>query len=352
MKKGKVLTFCTWTSIGSILQSYGLKKAIEQIGYNTTILLPDGSNEFFFSKVHSLKSLISRSFQILIHKKRVTAHRKRLGFIERCLDVEYYRNYEALESISAENRESFYLAGSDQIWHPDQCNKSFFLEFVRNSKKISYAASMGKTAISNEKRKIVGEYLNGFERISVREEQCRDALQSLTSNEILVHVDPTFLLEQEHWRALEQTYPIEKPYILVYMIYWDSSCRDQIKELKKRTGLPVYAVCSALSRVYADHFLFDVGIEEFLWLVDHAEFVITSSFHGAAMSAIFNKKFAAVINPALPSRVGNLMQTLHIPVVRIDELDKMDYFDYSVINENISRERNRGIQYLSEAING
>lgn len=348
MKKVTVLTFCTWTSIGSILQSLGLKKALTQIGCRSTILLPEDANGFVFTKVHSLKSLISRIFQMLIHSRRMSAYRKRCGFIEKHLDVEYYSDHADLGK-KAETGGDCCLAGSDQIWNPDQCDRSFFLDFPTASKRISYAASMGKTKIPEENAETIKRYLNGFDRISVREKACKEALQQLTDREISVHIDPTFLVEPEDWRRLEEKYPVREPYILLYMIYWDASSKEQIRELKRRTGLPVYAICSALSRVYADKYLFDVGVEEFLWLVDHAEYVITSSFHGAAFATIFNKKFAAVVNPALPSRMENLLQTLGIPHVSIAQLDTVEDFDYCAINERIAQQRSSALAYLEEA---
>lgn len=349
MKKSNVLTFCTWTSIGSILQSYGLKKALEQVGCESTILLPEGYNAFITTRVRSVKSLISRSYQILIHRARTAAHQKRCCFIDRKLDVLYYKDYAALEEIGSEPDGCCYIAGSDQIWNPDRCYRHFFLDFVRDHRCISYAASMGTTEIPEKNREKLRSYLRKFDCISVREEQCREALQLLTDQDIRVHIDPTFLLRQEQWRSLEQPYPVTGHYILVYMIYWDPACKVQLQELKRRTGLPVYAVCSSLSRVYADHRLFDVGVEEFLWLVDHASYVVTSSFHGAAMSVIFEKKFAAVVNPTAPSRLRNLLDTLAIPLVPIRELDT-SHFSYDTIRGRITAERSRGLDYLSEAI--
>jgi hypothetical protein len=253
--------------------------------------------------------------------------------------------------MTQDDAQTCYLAGSDQIWNPNKCDKHFFLEFVRSGKCISYAASMGKTEIPPENLDNFRKLMQRLDRISVREAQCKEVLQPLTDKPIDVHIDPTFLLDTQVWRQYEQEYPIRGPYILLYMIYWDPACKAQIRELKQRTGLPVYAVCSALSRVYADKRLFDVGVEEFLWLVDHAEYVITSSFHGAALSTIFNKKFAAVINPATPSRIRNLLQTLGIPEVPIRELDGPERFDYTAIQKRMAQERSKGLLYLKEAIN-
>ena len=350
MKRVNVLTFCTWTSLGSILQAFGLTKTLESIGLESKLLLSEDENVFFVSRVTSLRSLLSRFFQVMVHRERRLSHHKRCNFIAQNLDVVTYCHYDDLTRIMSDNPDSCYLVGSDQIWHPERCYKHFFLEFVRNRKCISYAASMGKTEIPEENVGMFRSMLERLDHISVREMQCKEALQPLTEKEIEVHIDPTFLLETDTWRKYEKEYPISQPFILLYMIYWDPACKEEICELKKRTGLPVYAICSGLSRVYADRKLFDVGVEEFLWLVDHAEYVITSSFHGVALSTIFNKKFSAVVNPASPSRIQNLMSVLNIPEVSINQLDKTDRFDYDIILERMAEERKKGMEYLKEVI--
>lgn len=351
MKKVNVLTFCTWTSIGSILQAFGLKKALYANGCESKLLLSADENVFRENRVNSLKSLVSRVFHTVIRRDRQKAYCKRCDFITRNLDVVTYDHYDDLSRIVSETPDAYYLVGSDQIWHPDCCYKHFFLEFVHNRKCASYAASMGKTEIPTENIDLFRSLFRRLDIISVREKQCKEVLQPFTEKEIGVHIDPTFLLETEAWREYEKKYPICEPYILLYMIYWDPACKEQIRELKKRTGLPVYAVCSALSRVYADKKLFDVGVGEFLWLVDHAEYVITSSFHGVAMSTIFHKKFSAVVNPSSPSRIRNLMDTLNIPIVSINQLDKTGQFDYHAINDRIKIERQKGLQCLKRIIN-
>ena len=108
--------------------------------------------------------------------------------------------------------------------------------------------------------------------------------------------------------------------------------------------------CNGLSHVYADRHLFDVGVEEFLWLIEHAEYVITSSFHGVAFSILFRKKFAPLINPQLPSRIENLLDILEVPSVSLDELDKATDFKYDAVFMNIERELKRSLEFLKGAI--
>ncbi len=350
MKRVYVVTFCTYKSIGSILQSYALTKTLKELGNESTVLIQEQKKSSKKKVGFSFKRLIKNAYKIFLNKKTTVSRKKRLSFMSENINIERFQRYEELEKKAKENENDIYLAGSDQIWNPDLCNPAFFLDFAKNNTCISYAASMGKTVVSPEKAEVFGNLIQNFQRISVRERDCVDAIRAFTDKDIDVHIDPTFLIKPDIWKKMEKSRDINEPFILLYMIYWDKSCKDKIIELKKRTGLPVYAICNELSRVYADKYLYDVGVEEFLWLFDHAEYVVTSSFHGVAFSIIFQKKFSAVINPRLPSRINNIMNVLSVPLVEIDELDRTESFKYDSIAQKIEAERQRSIDYLKEAI--
>ena len=350
-KKVRVTTFCTETSIGSILQSYALSKYLEEHSYETAVLQEKCDLVERNPKIpSSLKDLLRRIYRIPQKGKIHRAQKKRARFIASHIAVEYYQDENALKQQALKNEDYVYLAGSDQIWHPDRCDPVFFLSFAGNNKRISYAASMGKTEIPLQNKEKISQWLKAFDAISVREKDCVLSLQELTKQEMSTHVDPTFLMSSQSWRELEKPYEVKGPYILLYMLYWDNACKKQIIALKKRTGLPVYAICPDVSRVYADKRLYDVGVEEFLWLVDHAKYVITSSFHGVAFSILFQKQFSAVINPSLSSRIRNVMDVLSVPTVSIEQLDTAKAFPYEEIAANIEKERQRSMEYLIEAI--
>jgi len=350
MKSLKVVTYCTWTSIGSVLQALGLKRALQNNGYESRIITNRKENEYVHAKVRSLKGVVVRLFEILNYKKRLVAYKKRLSFINQNLDIEYFDNYSDLREVTKKDSTEIYLAGSDQIWNPDACKAEFFLDFADGKKKVSYAASMGNTKITDEKKELFANYINSFDYISVRESECKNVLKKLTDKEIFVNIDPTFLLSADEWRKYEKEYNVKDPYILLYMLYWDDACKEEIIKLKRETGLPVYAITNGLTRAYADKYLYDVGVDEFLWLVDHAQYVITSSFHGVAFSTIFNKKFAPVVNPASPSRIDGLLHTLSVPKTCIADLHNTSDFDYEKTNSAIDIERENSIQYLNKAL--
>lgn len=354
MKKAKVVTCCRWTSIGSMLQSFALKRVLSSEKCDSIILANCNDVNFGEVKIHSIKSCFKRIFEILNKNNKKRSYEKRMAFINKYISIEYFENYDLLQEKSENDTIDFYIAGSDQVWNPDNCNPLFFLDFVQNKKCISYAASMGKSQIPDDKVKVIEKYLKKFEFISVREQSCADILKPLTDKEIIVNIDPTFLIDCDEWRNISRKYEchkLKKSYILLYMLYWDNSCRKKIKELKKKTGMPVYAISNGLSGVYADKVFYDVGVEEFLWLIDNAEYVVTSSFHGVALSIIFNKKFSAVINPSMPARIESVMKLLSVPKVEIEDLSETDLFDYNKINKAIRNEHERSIEYLRKAMN-
>ena len=349
-KQVKILTFCINTSIGSILQAYGLTEALKACGYDSEVWL-EIPKEYQKPVGRNRLKVMARDAMEAVHRRSLEAGRqKRERFITEHLSTAYFAEEEDYRRKALEYEDAVYLAGSDQVWDPDRLNPVFFLSFVTKGRRISYAASMGNTNIRPEAAEAIENWLRPFDRISVRERKCAEALRELTDKEIGMHIDPTCLIDAEAWRSLEKPYRVKGPYILLYMLYWDNALTDKIADLKKRTGLPVYAVCSRASRIYADKHCYDVGVEEFLWLVDHAAYVVTSSFHGVAFSVIFRKQFAAVINPNLPSRIENILSVLSLPHVSIEELGSGTGIDYSAVPEIIRKERQRGITYLKEAI--
>jgi len=343
-----VSTYCSWRSYGSVFQSIGLKKALLSFDCES-VLARIGKDvpEKLFSP-RTIKKFISLPFDAVNYGNRRKAYEKTVEFIRLNLDIEEYTDYQSLK----ENPPfaDVYITGSDQVWNPSKLSPQFFLQFVEDVKKISYAASMGNTKITDDKASIIKKYLKDFYSISVRENECRDLLADLTELPISVNTDPVLFLSADEWRKYEVAYNVKKPYILLYTIYWNPEMKEKLRRLKQRTGLPVYSIKTGMTRAYSDRSFYDVGPGEFLWLFDNAEYVVTTSFHGAVFSTVFNKKFATCVNPSSPSRIENLHRVLDIPRVDIDDLDKTDLFDYSRICAALNKEKMRGLNYLKEVL--
>lgn len=352
MKKILISTYCHWTSFGSILQSFALQHVIKAIGAEpATITFASEEHVPVMKRVKPGLNMENANFLFrIMNKEKLEKGRVRcFQFMDERINRITVSSKDQLpnELPSAD----IYIAGSDQIWHPVLCRGDSFLDYAPiDKKRISYAASMGVLDIPPENEKKFAGLLKNFDSISVREEDMIPVIQKYTDKPVLQHIDPTFLISAADWRQYESVYDIKKPYILVYALYWDRILNDYLKKLHKNTGYQIVSIQDAIRPIYANKRIIDAGPAEFLWLIDHAQAVVTSSFHGTAFSVIFNKPFYPVLNPNAPSRINSLLKTLHVPTAStLDML--MDFLpDYTIVNTCIKQEAQRSTDYLRREI--
>jgi len=355
MKTICVSTYCEWSSYGSVLQAIGLKKKLEELGFASFIIrdnpAPPAQRDFPLVISKNPKVLARNLLNLRYRAARRRQYENCVRFINERVDIRYYNDYGALKNDPPQA--DGFLAGSDQIWHPALCNQTFFLDFLSpEHRRLSYAASMGTTVIPEGKKDKFGGLVRSFDTLSVREKEMLDVIEPLVEGEVNVHIDPTFLVGADGWRDLAREYPIRKPYILVYAIYWNKDLNRQLRQLRRKTGCEIVALCpKGSTSVWANRRICDADPAQFLYLIDHAQAVVSSSFHGVALALNLNKKVAAVINPKAPSRLSSLLDTLQVPRYAIADVMDFDLAAYAGINDGIARERERGSSYLKEILN-
>lgn len=355
MKKVCISTYCEWSSYGSVLQAMGLKQCLQELGFESFIVrdapAPLAKRDFPLAISKNPKKLIKDILNLYYRPARRRQYERCVQFIKNHIDIRYYNDDRALNG-NVPQAEHF-LAGSDQIWHPKLCKPAFFLDFVpQGQRRLSYAASMGTTDIPAEKRDEFARLIRGFDALSARETEMADVIGSFTEKDINVHIDPTFLADGESWRKLACEYPVGKPYILVYGIYWDRKLNRQLKLLGRKTGCAIVSLSpTGRTNVWGNRRVCDADPAQFLGLIDHAQAVVSSSFHGVALALNLNKKVAAVISPKAPSRLSSLLESLQVPRCEIADVMEFDLAAYAGINERIARERARSVTYLKEILN-
>lgn len=355
MKNICISTFCYWSNYGSIFQAIGLKRTLDSLGFSSFIVQDEPKDKAVPAKnFPPIKALLSKQgirhlHTYLIRNKTEKLYLSSQKFIDDNLNLIYFNNYDELKKYPP--AADFYLAGSDQIWNLKRCLPTCFLQFAPcNSPKFSYAASMGVADLPNEKYDIFTQYIESFDSLSVREKDNAELIKTFTGRNSEIHIDPSLLLSVDEWREYEEEREVNGPYILVYALYWNRKYNKELKKLKKDTGCRVIVVSSTLRPIFSDETLYDVTPGEFLWLLDHASYVVTSSFHGVALSILFNKQFATVINSTAPSRIVNILEVLSVKKRGIIELTKRP-IDFTQTNKIIEQERIRGKEYLSTILN-
>ena len=198
------------------------------------------------------------------------------------------------------------IVGSDIVWAQDRyaIDRTRFLDFEnsKRAKKYSYAASFGSDWIPEKNIDFIKRYLASFQGISVRKKTSVEMLDRIGVHGAVHTVDSTLLLDREHWEAFGRA-PLDFPlkrYAFVYLLGKELEQRDAIQEFCKKKGLQIVFIpfadktYSKADMTFGDIQIMDASPREWVWLVRHAEYVITDSFHGAVFSTIFEKKFFVV----------------------------------------------------------
>ena len=323
MKKIATLTFHSAYNYGSVLQAYALqefclkilKEHDEKCDYKVINLrLPSQKEQYAiirrnFNKKNMIRNVLTIPFYFQIKEK----NKKFEEFINEYLNItKEFNSLKDIENCKEIQNFDCYISGSDQIWNVDALDfsKAYYLPFVKNGRKISYAASFGQSLVAIKNNKEYLELLKDYDYVSVREEKSRDFLKDKgCKNEIVVNVDPTLLLEKKDWGKFIKKDAFQHDYILFYTLYPSKKVLQCAKKIAKILKLPVVVTKFNNQNDYFTMFQkkYNAGPIDFLNLVYHAKFVISSSFHGTVFSILFEKPFYSIINGEHDLRIETLL---------------------------------------------
>ena len=260
-----------------------------------------------------------------------------------------------------------FVVGSDQLWRPDNIFPDYYtLSWVPDSiPKYSYATSFGVSALDAYSTKTAKKFLKRFSAVSVREKGGSELIKDLTGIPASWVCDPVFLLSGRQWEAVCDTSLCpEGKYIFSYFLGKNKQCRKFVRELSKKTGLPVVGIIHNDSYAALDEKI-DYPITagspaDFLGLIKNAEHVCTDSFHATAFSAIFNRNFY-VFNRfkskkhGTNQRVKSLLEmlNLHERLIPDDEnglKDVLSNIDYVPVKEKLESFINKSREFIERYI--
>lgn len=364
--KIRIISICDNYNYGNRLQSYALQYFLQQ---NFGACKSAWWQKLFLNRVNIKPYSIKKIVKYIINwknfrEKNQTAFTydairefnisrftcRKIDVAKCLLDKEFSNNYD------------FFVVGSDQVWNPNfwgdrqQYENAYFLKFADEGKRIAYAASFGINELRKEYEETFKEGLNGIPHISVREHAGAAIVKNLTGRDVPVLVDPTLLLSDEEWRSIEMCpdwYRDEK-YILTYFL---GDVPKVLDELAKKHDYKIYNMMDA-----SNLNLYTSRVEEFLWLIDHAELVCTDSFHACVFSIIFNTTFVVVKRQQkgmadMTSRLDTLLglfgyqeRLIDFESINIDE-NALLIMDFTKVKEIQKREIARSTQFLKKAMN-
>lgn len=308
-KKVGIITMHRPISFGSSLQAYALQRKIQDLGYDCEIIDYQYPNKLHKSPQNPVKvfvnSIVHYLMNLFMGLPCLFEHLRFEDFRQKHLQLSTY--YKSPESL-AKNPPKYdiYCTGSDQVWNTNftKQDTSFILSFVKDKKKISYASSFAVDYVLEECVRDFKHYLLQYENISVREKSGIELVKNLTGKKALLVCDPTLLLTKEEWFPLaeQSKIKIDKPYFLVFILTYSYNPYPEVNHIidavQQKLGLHM-VILSGNKYDYLRKnttVIKNAGPLEFLYLFKNASFIITSSFHGVAFSANFEKPFLAVVD--------------------------------------------------------
>lgn len=355
-----MITFHTPKNYGAVLQAVSLMKTLEQyaedvqvIDYNTPHLR---SLYPVVSKPNGIKSFIKMFLMLPTYHNKKKKYCKFDAFVKENLNLtQRLESTDALYDFKWDA--DLFVTGSDQVFNPRRISderKAFYLDFVpETAKRISYAGSFGCDDVPDEQREEISRYLNQMDSIAVREKTGVQIVKELTGRSAALVLDPVFLNDRDFWKQYES--PYEKDfgkYLFYYRLMNDRKADQRIQKIAEDKNLKLVVMTDDLLRMKADYVLRDVGPREFLFLMSHADFIVTNAFHGVAFSLIYQKQFVFSDTSSLTNGRGrSVLEMLGIEeTAYLPNYNGQEEINYDLVNIILRERIKESKMYLKENI--
>ena len=279
MKKIAAITFHRAHNFGSVLQTYALQECIKtlcrekntEVEYTVIDLFTENQEQLYtvLKKNNNIKNLVKNVITLPFSKQLKIKNQKFNDFInENFRLTERYMTDEELRKNPPVA--DYYISGSDQIWNvrAKDFSLSYYLDFVKKGKKISYAASFGPLEIEWDKydKNKIAKLLNQYANISVREQGSLKNVEILTKQVGEIHIDPTLLLTKGQWRKVQSNIKSGLgKYILLYCLEPTKEQLEMADAISHKVGLPILVLRYNNKNDMFNHYIkkYDSGSERF-----------------------------------------------------------------------------------------
>lgn len=335
MAKINLLTIHWGCSYGGTMQTYATIKILRQLGHEVVLinLIHPKSNNLF-RNIRSI-SLFIRIVQFSLFRY-------------------FYFGKTTNKMFSIEEKylpkADYTIVGSDQVWNSDittSLKASYFLDFVNEGQKISYASSFGKSDWTEDENytNYIKKQLDEFKAVSVREESGLQICKNVFGIHAIQVIDPT-LMHSNYDELIKSNKPIHE--IFPFLLAKTNNSKNICELVSNKLGIPLFS----RNRI---HNYFGRSPKEWLRRMKNSSYIITDSFHGLAFSIIFHKQFLVVCADVRKfTRLQSLLSLLHLEerfikspedlANRIDIIQKV--VDYNIIDSILDSERKKSLSFL------
>lgn len=332
-----ITVYQPFTNLGSFLQAYAMKVFLEGQGHNVSFIK---TGQHLKSAVQLINRARPYRSYLLRVKKSVLALRdlNRLSYID--------QNDTSIDC---------YIWGSDEIWNVTNRffrRAIFFGIGIKDKPKIGYAVSVGH---ADEKDFVANSSLTkgtiDFNRIFSRDPHTQLLLKKCYDINTEFVVDPTLLVRVGN---LSKNIRIPRhKYILVYTYGIDNDMIKVVKEFAIKHNLQIVSPC--FWHIWADKTI-ECSALQFSTLIANAEYVFTTTFHGAIFSLINHSRCCIL---PMRQKIKSLCETLGCddrmiqPECGLEEFERVISMPFRIneFESNLEKLRNHSSSLLISELN-
>ena len=336
--KGKIgiVTLYGNSNYGNKLQNYAVQELYREHGYEAETIVAKRKN---WKK--TIKAAL-KWFDIPEKRREIAL----ACFSKNYLRVREIKSQNGLFDAAIAKEYEFISVGSDQVWNPLIRKKekdNFFLRFAERNQRICLSPSIGTDYIPQECQREYIKGLAGFPYLSCREEEGAKLIQEVTKKDCYHAIDPTLAISKDKWLRFEKKCEVQKPYLLLFFLGDISNETKRIIDIiKTKFKLSVICPSDKHSRYYC------ITPNQFIYLIDHAEIVLTDSFHATAFSINMNTPFY-VFNRRSNQAVSEKMSSRIVSLTRKTGLIDRYITDLRFCSPNLSCDFSTANEYLKGA---
>ena len=354
-----IITLHSVINFGSALQAFALNHFLTANGYNVVTIdyRPTVNLKIFglVDKKIARNILRHQVAKILFFMQLKKVKRKFELFIDQniTLSEKRYTEYKTLQNTPP--AADLYITGSDQLWNgmfPCGNDPAYYLQFVKEGKKMSYAVSLGRDEITNGELLEVKQRILDFDTVSVREISGKEQLESVGLKNVCHVLDPVFLLDKQEYLHLAKNTAYSN-YLLVYAEK-DERVNNLAIFIADKLKLKIISIGGMQKKCNSDIHDRTADPVDFLSYIANATFILTGSFHCVAFSLIMNKNFAVVLPSVASARLKDILGIVGLTERIVNDLSEADMIlnpiDYSKVTPLMNKHINRSRMYLLDTV--
>lgn len=355
---------CNFTNYGSALQSWALSQMIAKLGHNPVLVdyCPDCLKDK--DPLNPMKNMWDtdeesrRMCELSLPAIRINYEKLERFYTEKFNRSKKVYTKENFNEIVADEQIDGFVCGSDTIFCVDEfgLDDGYYANYpvMKNGYSIAYAASFGDSHFDETTYPLLNERLNNFKALGIRENWMIPYIKKHSVTPVQHVLDPTLLLTQKDYEriAVPERLEVEK-YLLLYARRYNKKMFDYAEALATKNSWKIIDISLRATNAEKHRMFYEAGVEEFLSLVKHAEYIVTNSFHGMIVGVHYRRPFVIFSREQCDIKIDEVLDVFGLQDRKMvtGEETVNDAIDYIAVHKKIQETAKGSVEYLSNALN-